>query len=75
MDEKILETAAMVLHGRRHPAGSGQICDECRDDARAVLAVTQDPPPVEPDKPKRYGFSASGPYPELPDRGTDISAR
>lgn len=34
-----VETAAQVLHDRRHPLGYGHTCDRCRADARAVAAV------------------------------------
>lgn len=34
-----VETAARVLHERRHRAGYSHVCDACRDDARAVAAA------------------------------------
>lgn len=41
-----VETAAQVLHDRRHPLGASHACDRCRADARAVADVltrTTDP--------------------------------
>lgn len=37
-----IETAAQVLHSRRHRAGYGQVCTPCRQDAAAVAAVLLD---------------------------------
>lgn len=34
-----VETAARVLHSRRHRAGYSHCCDACRGDARAVAAA------------------------------------
>lgn len=34
-----VETAAQVLHDRRHRAGTAHTCDRCREDAAAVAAV------------------------------------
>lgn len=34
-----VETAARVLHERRHRAGYSHVCDACRGDARAVAAA------------------------------------
>lgn len=34
-----IETAAQVLHGRRHRAGTAHTCGRCREDAAAVAAV------------------------------------
>lgn len=34
-----VETAARVLHSRRHRAGYSHVCDACRGDARAVAAA------------------------------------
>jgi hypothetical protein len=36
MNDDRIETAAQVLHNRRHRAGTGKSCGRCRDDARAV---------------------------------------
>ena len=34
-----VETAAQVLHDRRHRAGTAHTCGRCREDAAAVAAV------------------------------------
>jgi hypothetical protein len=34
-----METAAQLLHERRHRMGSGQECDQCREDVRVVAEV------------------------------------
>lgn len=38
-----IETAARVLHGLRHRAGTAHTCDRCREDAAAVAAVLTAP--------------------------------
>lgn len=38
-DPERVETAARVLHSRRHRAGYSHCCDACRGDARAVAAA------------------------------------
>jgi hypothetical protein len=39
MTPDAVETAAQVLHQRRHRAGTASSCGRCRDDARAVADV------------------------------------
>lgn len=39
MSSDAVETAAQVLHSRRHRAGTAGVCGSCRDDARAVADV------------------------------------
>ncbi|MBN9108588.1 MAG: hypothetical protein J0I34_07375 [Pseudonocardia sp.] len=43
MTPDVVETAAQVLHDRRHRAGTGQVCDECRDLVRAIADVLDVP--------------------------------
>lgn len=38
-DAERVETAARVLHDRRHPLGASHACDRCRADARSVADV------------------------------------
>lgn len=37
-DQRV-ETAAQILHARRHPLGTASSCGRCVEDARAVAAV------------------------------------
>ncbi len=39
VDAEVLETAAQILHSRRHRLGWGSVCGRCRGDAAAALAV------------------------------------
>lgn len=38
-DDQRIETVAQLIHESRHPLGSAQICDSCRQLARSVDGV------------------------------------
>lgn len=40
--DQILEHHAQMIHAARHPMGTNQVCDECREEARTVHRIVQE---------------------------------